>query len=69
MVTGPARAHWPAARAMLPPPSEEELDLLDLAPDATDTSRLGCQVKLTKEDLPSVEVVVPSEIRDARAHD
>lgn len=53
----------------LPSAVEEELDLLDLAPDVTDSSRLGCQVKLTKEDVPSVEVIVPSEIRDARAYD
>uniref|UniRef100_A0A0R3RQ71 2Fe-2S ferredoxin-type domain-containing protein n=1 Tax=Elaeophora elaphi TaxID=1147741 RepID=A0A0R3RQ71_9BILA len=52
----------------LPPPVEEELDLLDLAPEATDFSRLGCQVKLTEEDLPSIEVTVPSEVRDARAY-
>ncbi|VDK74679.1 unnamed protein product [Litomosoides sigmodontis] len=51
----------------LPAPIEEELDLLDLAPEATDFSRLGCQVKLTEEDLPSIQVVVPSEVRDARA--
>ncbi|VDK84959.1 unnamed protein product [Onchocerca ochengi] len=50
----------------LPSPVEDELDLLDLAPDATDFSRLGCQVKLTKEDLPGIEVIVPSEVRDAR---
>ncbi|KAL5102882.1 hypothetical protein TcWFU_009417 [Taenia crassiceps] len=29
---------------LLNPPSEEELDLLDIAPTVTDTSRLGCQV-------------------------
>ena len=27
------------------PASEEELDLLDLAPDLSDLSRLGCQVR------------------------
>ena len=32
----------------LPPPEEEELDMLDLAFDLTDTSRLGCQIKLDK---------------------
>ncbi|EFO28351.2 2Fe-2S iron-sulfur cluster binding domain-containing protein [Loa loa] len=53
----------------LPPPVEDELDLLDLAPEATDFSRLGCQVKLTEQDLPGVEVIVPSEVRDARAYD
>ncbi|CAG9532039.1 unnamed protein product [Cercopithifilaria johnstoni] len=53
----------------LPSPIEEELDLLDLAPEATDFSRLGCQVRLTEEDLPSIEVIVPSEVRDARVYD
>ena len=33
----------------LPPPDEEEEDMLDLAMDLTDTSRLGCQIKVTKE--------------------
>lgn len=33
----------------LPPPEENELDMLDLAWGPTDTSRLGCQIKLTKE--------------------
>jgi ferredoxin-2, mitochondrial len=32
----------------LPEPCEEELDMLDLAFDLTDTSRLGCQIKVTK---------------------
>ncbi|VDN00832.1 unnamed protein product [Thelazia callipaeda] len=52
----------------LPPPTEDEIDLLDLAPDLTDYSRLGCQVKLTKNDLPSIEITVPSEVRDARTN-
>jgi len=30
----------------LTPPEEEELDMLDLAFDLTDTSRLGCQIKV-----------------------
>ena len=38
--------------AKLPPPSEEEEDLLDLAAHATRTSRLACQIILTA-DLPS----------------
>ncbi|KAM3721352.1 Adrenodoxin-like protein 2 [Dirofilaria immitis] len=53
----------------LPLAVEDELDLLDLAPESTDFSRLGCQVKLTEKDLPSVEIIVPSEVRDARAYD
>ncbi|KAJ1672845.1 mitochondrial matrix iron-sulfur protein, partial [Spiromyces aspiralis] len=33
----------------LPEPSDEENDMLDLAFGLTDTSRLGCQIILTKE--------------------
>ncbi|KAK2197155.1 bifunctional 2Fe-2S ferredoxin-type iron-sulfur binding domain/Adrenodoxin/2Fe-2S ferredoxin-like superfamily/Beta-grasp domain superfamily [Babesia duncani] len=32
----------------LPEPEDEELDMLDLAPALTPTSRLGCQIKLDK---------------------
>lgn len=38
-------------------PSDEELDMLDLAYDLTDTSRLGCQICLSK-DLNGLEVKV-----------
>lgn len=37
----------PADFARLPPASEEEEDMLDLAPGATWTSRLSCQIRLT----------------------
>ena len=43
----------------LPPASEEEEDLLDLAAHATRTSRLACQIILT-EDLESLDVRIPS---------
>ena len=33
----------------LPPPEEDEEDMLDLAFDLQDTSRLGCQITVTKE--------------------
>lgn len=46
-------------------PTDEELDMLDLAYDLTDTSRLGCQIELT-EKLNGLEVNVPSTINDAR---
>ncbi|XP_065209983.1 adrenodoxin-like protein 2, mitochondrial [Planococcus citri] len=46
-------------------PSEEELDMLDLAFELTDTSRLGCQIMLSK-DLDGLEVQLPSTINDAR---
>lgn len=47
------------------PPSEEELDMLDLAYGLTDTSRLGCQVHL-KEELDPLELQVPASINDVR---
>src|SRR5918997_801012 len=42
----------------LPPASEEEEDLLDLAAHATRTSRLACQILLT-EDLEALSVRIP----------
>lgn len=47
-------------------PTDEELDMLDLAYELTDTSRLGCQIVMTKE-LDGIEVKVPTTINDARA--
>ncbi|XP_031847349.1 adrenodoxin-like protein 2, mitochondrial Ferredoxin 2 [Nomia melanderi] len=47
-------------------PTDEELDMLDLAYELTDTSRLGCQIVMTKE-LDGIEVRVPSTLNDARA--
>jgi ferredoxin len=49
--------------AKLPPASEEEEDLLDLAAHATRTSRLACQIMLTA-DMESLSVRVPSEARN-----
>ena len=49
--------------AKLPPASEEEEDLLDLAAHATRTSRLACQIILTDE-LKSLNVRVPPEARN-----
>lgn len=37
----------PEFRELLPEPEESELDMLDLAYEPNETSRLGCQVKLT----------------------
>merc|ERR1712039_966795 len=42
----------------LPEPTEEEEDLLDLAPGLTSSSRLGCQVEVN-EDLRNAEVELP----------
>nr|BAN20831.1 adrenodoxin [Riptortus pedestris] len=47
-------------------PSEEENDMLDLAYGLTDTSRLGCQILLSKE-LDGLEVHLPETINDARS--
>ncbi|CAN7995783.1 unnamed protein product, partial [Ixodes hexagonus] len=49
-------------------PTDEELDMLDLAYGLCDTSRLGCQVYLTK-DLSGMEVKVPAGVNDARGAD
>eukprot|EP00965_Chrysotila_dentata_P236116 6201140-Pleurochrysis_carterae.AAC.6 len=43
----------------LPPPVEEELDMLDLAFDLTETSRLGCQIKVSKE-LAGMRATLPT---------
>jgi len=43
----------------LPPATEEEEDLLDLAAHAARTSRLACQIILT-DDLESLDVRIPS---------
>lgn len=45
--------------------TDEELDMLDLAYGLTDTSRLGCQVCMTKE-LDGLEVRVPEGVNDQR---
>ena len=39
--------------------------MLDLAPNCCDTSRLGCQVTVTKE-MNGFEIIVPSSRNDAR---
>jgi len=44
-------------------PSDEENDMLDMAFGLTDTSRLGCQVKLS-EDLEGMEVQLPAATRN-----
>lgn len=41
-------------------PSEDEMDMLDLAPAVTKTSRLSCQVKMSPE-LDGISVVIPDE--------
>lgn len=48
---------------MLESPSEDEEDMLDLAFGLTPTSRLGCQITMTKE-LDGLTLVVPDETRN-----
>ncbi|GFE55390.1 adrenodoxin-type ferredoxin [Babesia ovis] len=47
----------------LPEPEEEELDMLDLAPCLTNTSRLGCQIKLD-ESHQGIKVRLPKITRN-----
>ena len=49
--------------ANLPPATEEEEDLLDLAAHATRTSRLACQILLTS-DMHTLTVRIPPEARN-----
>lgn len=48
---------------LLPEPEDDENDMLDMAFGLTDTSRLGCQVKLTKE-LDGMTATLPSATRN-----
>lgn len=49
--------------AKLPPASEDEEDMLDLAAGACRTSRLACQIRLG--DMPAgITVRIPAESRD-----
>ncbi|TDL20716.1 ferredoxin [Rickenella mellea] len=48
---------------LLPEPEDDENDMLDMAFGLTDTSRLGCQVKLTKE-LDGMTVTLPAATRN-----
>lgn len=47
----------------LPEATETEEDLLDMAPFLKENSRLGCQIKLTK-DLEGMEVQLPMATRN-----
>ena len=49
--------------AKLPPPVEEEEDMLDLAAHVTRTSRLACQIWLG-EDLDTLTVRIPASARN-----
>ncbi|GAA4763284.1 ferredoxin family 2Fe-2S iron-sulfur cluster binding protein [Stakelama sediminis] len=47
----------------LPPASEEEEDMLDLAAGVTRTSRLSCQIDLT-DALDGLTVRIPAQVRN-----
>lgn len=49
-------------------PSDDENDMLDLAFGLQETSRLGCQVPMTK-DLDGMVVRLPSMTRNLQASD
>ena len=46
---------------LLPPRSEDEEDMLDMAMDLRDNSRLACQITLTRE-LHGITVEMPDEV-------
>lgn len=48
---------------MLSEPSEDEEDMLDLAFGLTHTSRLGCQIKMSKE-IDGIKVKLPNATRN-----
>ena len=49
----------PESYKKLDPPSEAELDMLDLAFEPTETSRLGCQIEM-EEQLDGMTITIPS---------
>lgn len=49
-------------------PDDDENDMLDLAFGLTETSRLGCQVKMTPE-IDGIVVKLPSMTRNMQASD
>ena len=42
-------------------PSEDEVDMLDLAFGVSETSRLGCQIEMS-DDLDGLKVAIPEDI-------
>ncbi|KAL8988845.1 MAG: hypothetical protein Q9177_002138 [Variospora cf. flavescens] len=58
----------PAQYDAMPEPSYDEEDMLDLAFALTATSRLGCQVKMSKE-IDGLKVRLPSKTRNLQAAD
>jgi ferredoxin len=52
----------------IPEPGDDENDMLDLAFGLTETSRLGCQVKMSPE-IDGIVVKLPSMTRNMQASD
>ena len=48
-------------------PTEQEDDLLDLASGITETSRLGCQIRVS-ETVDGLEVRLPGIVQDQSGH-
>lgn len=49
-------------------PDDDENDMLDLAYGLTETSRLGCQIKMSK-DIDGIRVALPAMTRNVSASD
>jgi ferredoxin-2, mitochondrial len=49
-------------------PDDDENDMLDLAFGLTETSRLGCQIKMSRE-IDGLRVKLPSMTRNLQASD
>lgn len=49
-------------------PSDDENDMLDLAFGLTETSRLGCQIKMSRK-LDGIRVKLPAATRNLQASD
>lgn len=52
----------------IPEPDDDENDMLDLAFGLTETSRLGCQVRMTKK-LDGIRVALPAMTRNMQMKD
>ncbi|CAB4255390.1 similar to Saccharomyces cerevisiae YPL252C YAH1 Ferredoxin of the mitochondrial matrix required for formation of cellular iron-sulfur proteins [Maudiozyma barnettii] len=52
----------------IPEPEDDENDMLDLAYGLTETSRLGCQVKM-KKDIDGIRVALPQMTRNVSSND
>ena len=58
----------PSVYDKMPEPDDDENDMLDLAFGLTETSRLGCQVKMAPE-IDGLVVKLPSMTRNLQASD